>query len=46
MGFIKKIIGLKKIDIFPPKKNKILFIGGHNLNLFQRYILNNNHTIC
>lgn len=46
INLIKKILSIKKIYILPPKKNKILFIGSHNVNLFEKYILNNNHTIC
>ncbi len=46
MNLIKKIIRLKKIDFSFPLKKKILFIGSHNVNLFEKHILRNNHIIC
>ena len=46
MNLFKKILNIKKFDFFPPKKNKILFIGSHNVDLFEKNILKNCHTIC
>ena len=46
MNIINKIISIKNIEFAIPKKNKILFIGSHNVNLFNKEILNDNHTIC
>ena len=42
---IKKFLALKNIDYLPPLKNKILFIGSHNVDLFEKYILKDNHSI-
>ncbi len=46
MNLLKKILSIKNIEFFPPKKNKILFIGSHNVDLFYKNILNDQHTIC
>ena len=46
MNLLKKILSIKNIKFFPPKKNKILFIGSHNVDLFDKNILNDQHTIC
>ncbi len=45
MAIINKIFSIKKIDFFPPKKKKILFIGSHNVDLFDKHILSNHHSV-
>ena len=45
MNLIKRLLKLKfTFDI--PKKNKILFIGSNNVDLFVEQILKKNHSIC
>ena len=46
MNLLKKILSIKKFEFFPPKKNNILFIGNHNVDLFEKYVLNDQHTVC
>ena len=46
MNLLKRIFSIKKLEFLFPKKNKILFIGNHNVDLFEKNILKNCHTIC
>ena len=45
MNFIKRLLR-SKLTFEIPKKEKILFIGSHNVDLFAEQILKKNHSIC